>query len=270
MIRACVIGNSHVAAFRHARDNIHQAHPDFSVDFFGVAFPHVDGLACNVDGVFGVDRASSLAVGIQPNRVRAAVLNINEQPSIDLSAYDAAFNVGQYVKLKDIFRTIARYDVDGFPDRKRPGRMSRAAFEAMVREIVDDHIPDWIANMAGATRSWASIVPFLSAACLDDEGSEYQYLRHIVPDADAVAPIIAFVHQVIRERFTALGVTYIPQRRNTTPHMVVTATEHSAGSRRFGGAGEAHDARDYIHMNTAYAASCFDEFAEQVRTALAA
>lgn len=269
MIKVCVTGNSHVAAFKHAQAAIKGAHPGFAVDFFGVAFPHVDGLACNADGVFGVDRALSLAAGIQPHRVRAAVMVINEHPSIDLSDYDAAFHVGQYVKVKDILRIIAGYDVDGFPDRNRPGRMSFAAFEAMVQEIVDDHIPDWIGNLAGATRAWASIVPFLSEACLADEGTEYEYLRATAPDAAAIGPIMAFVQDIIGDRFAALGVTYIPQRTSTTPQQVVTAAKHSVGSRRFGGVGETHDARDYIHMNAAYAASCFDEFAYQARAALA-
>jgi hypothetical protein len=235
-----------------------------------VSFPYVDGLACSAEGVFGVDRALALSVGLRPNRVQAVVQQINEREAVDLSQYDAVFFVGHYIKLKDVISMIAVYDIDGFPDRERPGLMSSAAFEAMLREIIRDHVPDWVGNMGRATQVWSSIIPLLSSACLEDEGWEYEYLRSTAPDAAAIAPIMEWVQQMISDRFAELGITYIRQCVSTMPQVVVTAQAHSKGSRRLTGTAEEHEDRDYIHMNAGYAALCFDDFAVQVRAAMAA
>lgn len=265
MKKVCIIGSSHVAAYTNAKAQIAKTHPDFSVDYFGVSFPHVEGLACDAKGVYGLDRALAQSKGLRGNRAQAAVQRINERASIDLSQHDAVFYVGHYIKLKDVIRLIAVYDIDGFPDRGRSGLMSRAAFEAMTREIIHDHIPDRLGNMGRATRTWVSIIPLLSSACLEDVGSEYDYLRTVTPDALAIAPIMAWIQQMIGERFYELGITYIQQHPRTTPQLIVTERTYSQGSRVFGETAEEHGARDYLHMNADYAAMCFDDFAEQVR-----
>ncbi|MGB0505163.1 MAG: hypothetical protein ACPGGK_03115 [Pikeienuella sp.] len=267
-MKVCIIGNSHVAAFTNAGASLRAKYPSFKIDFFGVSFPHNDGIACDANGVYGPDRALAEEVGLRPARVMRQVRAVNGADSVDLTQYDAVYLVGHYIKIKDIFRIIAVNDIDGFSDRAMPCQMSRAAFEDMAREIILTHVPDRLGLIADAAPTWVSIVPFLSADCLSDEGTEYAYLRRVLHGGHELTPMIDTIHSLIAERLNALNLRYIPQRSETAPQTVVTESAFSVGSRHFGEDGAAHETRDYMHMNADYAALCFDDFATLALTAI--
>jgi hypothetical protein len=260
-MKVCIIGNSHVAAFTNAEAALNAKYPSTEIDFFGVSFPHVDAIACNKDGMYGLDNALAAKIGLRPARVLRQIQAVNNVDAVNLLQYDAVYLVGHYIKIKDIIRMIAGNDIDGFADRAMPGLMSRAAFSDMAREIINTHIPDHVGLISKSAKTWVSIIPFLSADCLADEGTEYEYLRRVLHGDHDLRPIMDLIQGMIKERFAELGLCYIPQRATTAPQYVVSEAALSTGSRQFGKDGVSHETRDYMHMNATYAAQCFDDFA---------
>lgn len=262
-MKVCVFGNSHVAAYKTAEAELCAAYPSWQIDFFGAPFPQVDGLACDARGIYGPDQTLMAAAGLRPRGVARMLRDVNGREALPLGEYDAAFLVGHYVKVKDIIRMIADNDIDGYDDGARACRMSRAAFTAMASEIIATHIPESLAHMAGATKVWVSIIPFLSSACLEDDGTEYGYLRRAVASGADITPQMVLVHQLLAKRFAEVGLAYLPQPQATAPQQILTDARFSRGSRRLV-ANEAHGARDYLHMNAAYAVACFDDFTARI------
>ena len=261
-MKLCVFGSSHVASFKLAEAEISARYPAAKIDFFGAPQPVFSSMKCGADGVFRPDPELVAANRQRPRVVARGLKEINGAAALDLRRYDAAFLVGRQINMADILRLLADYDVDGFPDRGRDGMMSAAAFDALARDVIAANAPDDMANIAKATKAFAAVFPATSAAALDDPAPEFDYLRDLSGDPEALRPALDRVHALIAERFAELGLRYVRQRAETAPGGLVTRAEHSVGSRRLAGAGELHDDRDYAHMNETYARLCFDDFAE--------
>lgn len=266
----CIFGNSHVAAYKTAEATIRAAHPDLSLTFFGVPWPISDIFTITGDGRFAPDAGLTADAGIRWRPMIRRVKKINEQGDIDLTAFDAVLFAGHDIRMRDILKLLAQTDVDGFAERGRPCLMSRAGFEAIIADIVDNQMPDDFANMAKAARCAIATVPHQSERCLDDPRDHYDDMRALAATPADLDAVMAEIDRIVGERFAALGITYIPQRAATTSMGFLSCARHSEGSRRLIKPDVEFDDSDYIHMNAAYAAESFNDFAAFARTAPAA
>lgn len=259
-MKVCVLGNSHVAKYTNASVDLAKSYPDLSIDYFGVSYPRVLGMLCDERGHYRVDASLAKASGQRPARILRSIRMVNDREYVDLNEYDAVFFVGNYIKLKDIFRIFAEYDIDRYPGRQKAHLMSLAAFDEIVDEIVQSHIPTWIKHMSNATNVYASIMPFLSEDCTKSTNPEYDYLRSATSRTVGLPSLMERVHKKIETKLSNCGAKYIRQRKETISKEILTKSRFSIGSRVFGLDADAHPKDDFIHMNAEYAKTSFKDF----------
>lgn len=265
MKKVCILGNSHVAAYKTAEADIAAAFPDLELSYFGVAWPQIDACACSPEGAFGLQRSAAAAVGLNWRSTVKQVQKINSRTHVAVGEYDAALLVGRDIRMREILQLLATTDIEGFADRGRPNLMSRAAFEAFVADLAVQAFSDDLAHLAGASRCATMIMPYLSAACLTDDRARYDDIRALAAQPADLHAVMSLVDDIARRRCAEIGLTYLPQKRETLVDGFLTAPDHSVGSRGLLRDGAAHPEQDYRHMNGAYALRGMEDFAAFAR-----
>ncbi|MGB0851719.1 MAG: hypothetical protein ACPGSI_00390 [Pikeienuella sp.] len=259
-MKVCILGNSHVAAYKSAEADIAASFPDVEASYFGVSWPHIDACVCSADGAFGLQRAAADAVGLNWRGTFKHVRTINGRAMVNAAEFDAVFIVGRDIRMREILQLLATTDIEGFADRGRATLMSHAAFAAFITDLAKQAFPDDFAHLGAATRCAATIMPYLSAACLADERARYDDIRALEAAPADLDAVMGVVDDVVSARCKELGITYLPQRRDTMLNGILTAPEYSSGSIGLANGGAAHDAKDYRHMNARYAHVAVEDF----------
>lgn len=240
MSKIIVVGNSHVAAIKHAWNALPTSERRHDVRFFAAHGPHFGKLALTPALQFGLTRRRAIAEPDVAKRVR----EINGAPRIDLSRADLVVWAGYLWPLTPLARLMAQFDVDGLREAGSACRLSREAFDAICADFAGSRIPRerW--------RNWTGpklilhMRPLPVEDCLEATNPVYSPWQRIVPAPTGAQAVLNAFLDCFEATVAPLGIEVLRQPAESQSPSGLTKREYS---REFPG-----KPREYNHMNPRY------------------
>lgn len=248
MTDVVLIGNSHTAAVRQAQRFAEDKLDGLRIRYF--VAPQMNHAAYSLRNGrwFGPDDPDSLT----PDFI-AKLKAMNGATEIDIGSADFVVALGFNTSATTLLWFLARNDVDGLRDTGADTRISRAAFEAMLEDIVLRNLPEdssWFAPEGAkvihvaAPRPTETIVRQSQFAPLEEDDS-------------GLAEALEMLDAAWLRAMKARGIRYVPQPRLSIAANGLTAFPFSV---------QAHDterlvnvAEDFKHMNPEYGRLVWNE-----------
>ncbi|MEO0668228.1 MAG: hypothetical protein AAFZ99_09965 [Pseudomonadota bacterium] len=253
MIRVACIGNSHLAAFKEAREEIEGRYPDVRLQFFGLPNPvffrskRVDGTALKTE--HPVD--DSLDQLINPDAPHA----------LPLDRFDVVLLTSHSFYLSHFFKGMAGLDLLGYPQsNERTPLTSLPCALDMIRDGAQHYaarIRRFFPNLPNLVVIQA---PFPSSEAVRISTDLAQISTH-----PACKILFDGYQRVLAETCVNEGLHFSPAPNEVLKQPFFTKAEYA---RAKGLADpDAATLSDHIHMNTRYAADVFAVFHTNVLTA---
>ena len=264
-MKVLAIGNSHLAALRSAAKAVESGRDGVSLAYFGVPQsriawfePDAGRIALRLPGENDPARTA---------RRRATALKLNGAEEVGLDGVDAILMAG-LVRSGDTVKTlIASADIDGYPDRKRPGLMTTEAFDAFCDSLIDQEIPaaNW-REATGGLPVYAYAKPHWGGAGVEDIGEGSFAYRHLLARPEGVEAIYQRYLDRLSPRLLEAGIIFLDQPEATRAPVLRTQPQFSRGSRRLTGANQAHPDDDRSHMNADFGKIAMEEFLSRLES----
>ena len=231
----CIIGSSHVGAVKQAEAQIMAVFSDVSLDWFalpGGAFRR--GTVTN--GVYSANP--------QNDAEAAVIAKVNGGLSRDLKPYGALWVIGHRFGLGAVLQAWL----------SEPSTKARTA----MRDLVGDSVARIKARFGTDTRLTVSPAPYPALRVRQDGPHHEARIAAILTRDDADA-ICADYESAIQNALADAGCTFQPQPAHTRARAFTTDNIYLRDARDF----RAPDDRttDLRHMNAAYGAALFTDFA---------
>lgn len=245
-----IVGTSNIGALKYASPDIGAAHPDLMLRFWGL--PGGKFAACAVDAA-GVLRPA-------PGDRDAIKLakRINGTEGVDLSAVDATLIIAGVMGLPQLLFMACGYDVVDWPHRGDKPLLSEAAFHAAMDEAIGTAADDLARRFQGIAPLYVARAPYPTTRVTRRGPLRLEPYATIASHKDA-ARIEALYTAALARALSARGMTLIPQPADTIAAPFLTRPEFGEGAGDFRAAKRVLD--DHRHMNAAFGASLFREFA---------
>lgn len=245
-MKICVLGDSHLAAFKLAWDELKgmwQANTE--LEFYGIAG------ADFISKVFLEDRC---LVPKTEGGKRSFYNTSGGQEKLDISSYDAAIIVGLDCKinyLSDVFTTHKTYDM---PPSSSSYNNHVISLSCLTQVSMDSIRHSSMFQIAGLIRSIVEIpiyvvpCPLPSVECLNDTSVKSYSLS-----LNACESVLSCYYKSISDICNIHCAIFIPQPISTIERFIFTRNTFSRGSVRLGGNLKTmHPDNDYAHMNKEY------------------
>ena len=251
-MKICVLGNSHLAAFKLGWEKIAGDYPDVSVDCFGLGrntFRHTE----LKDGAI---------VPTKPELVEKMKLFSGGHASIPVAKYDAFVVVGLLAGMIRLMRYLPGHGIAG----EMEDRPQIVSYE-MMQDAWDEYVNSTpMPHLIGLLRevSDAPILHFMrplrSSAILDEDNTRAQFFRSMAASGDM--PYANALLARLMEPHLNGHMIAIPQPEETTVGGVLTDKRYSVGSTLLRDEGTEHGDDDVSHMNADYGAVCMAQALE--------
>ena len=238
-LNLCILGNSHMAAFKLAWEAIKQDYPDVRITFFG-----------GIKGVVSRLHVEDGAIVPDNGRIRESLLWTSGGLDRITGDYDAFLLIGMGLSYE---RLVHMFKNHRLPDMIETLKHSvQPISEAYLRAASEDFY-----SASGAVQNVEHVhaitsapvfyipCPLVSERALDD--ASYAYWR-FVKGRDYMMNVYNSMLDRLRERCTV-----VPQPEETVVDGIFTKGKYCVGAVRLEkGLDRAHDVRDYVHMNAEF------------------
>lgn len=248
MMRLAILGNSHLAALRLAWRTLHTQYPGVEITFFGGIAPVFNRMSFDARGRFGLHDADLLETGY-----REQTLHSFGALALDLSGFDALALCGWRYDLGALAQLADMVDIDGLLTTGAERRLSRPAFEAMIRALAEASVPDpaWQERV----RAPRFLLPRpRPPRHMLDSGAKAPSLW-VRLTARNVAPVLAAMDRALGQAGAAQGWNVCVQPPRTLAACGLTDDPFSINPPRFGNLNRARPTDDCEHMNATYGAA---------------
>lgn len=241
-MRICFLGNSHLAALKHAQ-----------------AQGLVDGAGddiCYFGAIAGAFRQMKLSEGLitTPNTEMALMTSDNRYSALPVKEFDALVFHGNWFSLPEFL--IGCAEVDFLPDRASSAFVANLAVQYVSSRSRILRVPRRVARRT-------SIPVIVSGVPLFARSKDF-FGSHPITETRLERIETAFV-----QAFHRLGITLLRLPTEAITDNVYTREENSVGAVRLReGLEEMHPVRDYRHMNSAYGALVLRDALAAARVAL--
>jgi hypothetical protein len=239
--RLCLIGNSHLSAFRRGWSALPEPPDGITATFFGSLRDTLKLLEIE-DGKL-VAKAAQLRANLE--------LTSNGLHEIDPAAYDAFVLVGLYVSMKRVNRF---YRYHRFFGQTITGTATLLRRQVAVETLLAEFSRTRMAEMSRTLRLltdkpiYAFAEPFWAASARGPNQKPF-------PDGASVAQIF---NETVAASLEPHNVRFLPQPAETIHDFNQTADEFNIPDwDRKLRPGQSPDDKDYVHMNTAFGVLCW-------------
>jgi hypothetical protein len=248
-MKICVLGNSHLAAFKLGWEQIAQATPGVTVDFFGLGRNTFRHTALQEGAI----------VPTKPELVEKMRLFSGGHDRIEPARYGAFVITGLVVGLPRVLRFLSGHGIAGeVADRPQivSYEMFQDAFDAEINATPMPHLVDMIRQV-----SQGPIINFMrplrSAVILEEDKRRKAFYEAQIASGDM--PYAADLLDRLMTPHLKGAMVALRQPEETTVGGVLTDKRFSVGSTRLRDESEAHDEDDISHMNGDYGAICMTQ-----------
>lgn len=249
-MRIVVIGNSHLAAFKLAWDDLADNYQDVRLVFFGSAGEEMRSKVAIEDDCL---------VAVTEEARNDFYFTSGGLTKIDFSDFDAVLLIGMGCRMLPLYSALKSHRVYDAPSSSLPSRKKasyRTISAACIAQICMDQMKNTsLFQILSLIRSVSNIpafiipCPFPSEACAYDDRARWAFLKRIASKT---------VQQSYYEGLACLcrsfAATLITQPDTTITGLLFTKEELSVGSVRFDDhlLTTLHNETDYVHMNRDY------------------
>lgn len=252
MRRILVIGNSHMAALRSAKDRIAAAYPMLDITYFGVPGNRFNASDVGLDGVF--------RTAADDPKARRMAKKINGRADIDLQQFDNVLVVGPRFRLMRVLRMTERTEVAEWARGNGDRLVSEAFFDAGLRRLAQDGADEVAVQFATSHPITVAAAAFPTEDVLQG-GPFHDRLLAEVSGHIHCGRIFRRYQKAVHDALLNNGLRYLPQPDETLAGPFLT-------NRAF--ATEATDLRDgdrpvadKRHMNAEYGFLLFQAYAKE-------
>lgn len=245
-MKICVLGNSHLAAFKLGWEQIAHGYPGVTADFFGMGrdtFKHTK-------------LENGEIVASKPELVEKMKLFSGGKSAIPVAEYDAFVVVGLVAGMIRLLRYLPGHGIAGeMEDRPQivSYEMVQDTWDEYVATTPMPHLIDMLREVSDAP-----IVHFMrpmrSSAILDDDSARARFFQTMIESGD-----MPYAHDLlarVMEPHLKGRMVNVPQPVETTVGMALTDKAFSIGSTTLRDEDLQHDDDDVSHMNADYGAIC--------------
>lgn len=255
-LNLCILGNSHMAAFKLAWEAIKKDHPDVSITFFG-----------GIKGVVNRLHVEDGAIVADNDRIRESLLWTSGGLDRITGDYDAFLLIGMGLSYERLVRMLKSHRLPSMIKTLKHG--IQAISETYLQAATEDFY-----SASGAVQNVERVraitsapvfyipCPLFSERALDD--ASYAYW-HFAKGGDHMLNVYNSMLDRLRERCTV-----VPQPEETVVDGIFTKGEYCVGAVRLeNGLDRLHDVRDYRHMNAEFGEISLRDALAIIRKALA-
>lgn len=239
-MKLCVIGNSHLAAFRIGLTKAPDLFPDLDVEFFGAKGVGLKALRVR-DGRM---------VARSPKISEQLSMTSGGKTSIDPKAYDAFLIVGLNAGAASLMKCARRHRTVQMVAKSTPSHLvSDAMFDIAARELLEGAV---FLQVVDQLRQIVADRPIVVAANPCPSWDIVAAEPDPWADADLVGPRLAAIWEEKKRKVSAdLGVEFVEQPDETLKNGFFTREEFAHGSVRLRLTAE-HEDGEFNHMNADY------------------
>ena len=251
-MKLCMIGNSHLGAFKLGWDKIRADYPDVAPEFFGLArhtFRHTE----LVDGAIHPTK---------PELVEKLQMISGGQDRVPLADFDAFIVVGFTRGVTKILRYITDHGIAGeMNDRSQliSFEMLQEAWTEYMESTPGPHVLRLIRQVSDAPVVIHKRA-MLSAGMLDKESTRGEFYKSMAASGDA--PYAADLLNRLMAPHLDDNMIAISQPEETVWRGVLTKKKYSVYSKPLLESYNAHAEDDVTHMNAHYGATCMAQALE--------
>ncbi|MFV2053269.1 hypothetical protein [Aliiroseovarius sp. YM-037] len=252
MKRILVIGNSHIAALRAAKDRIADAYPMLDITYFGVPGNRFNASDVGLDGVF--------RTAADDPKARRMAKKINGQADIDLQQFDNVLVVGPRFRLTRVLRMTVSTEVAEWARSNGERLVSESFFNEGLRQLAQDGADEVAVQFATSHPITVAAAAFPTADVLPD-GPHHDRLLAQVSGHMHCGRIFRRYQKAIHDALLNNGLRYLPQPVETLAGAFLTDSAFAT---------EATDLRDgersvadKRHMNAEYGFLLFQAYAKE-------
>ncbi|WP_370402255.1 hypothetical protein [Sulfitobacter sp. JB4-11] len=258
MTRVLIIGSSHIGALKNAEGAFADAHPDITVDFFGMRGPAFLKGQMNAEGVFHPHAKNDAD--------RDLILKANGMAEVATASYDRVVLIGHRFGFNEVAGMLEHHDVLGFDSAGHGQALEPGLLEDVIDTMIDVTFPALMAALAPAARPMIIALAPYPAQSITARAPQMEMARELAafwahPAADAV---FEMWQTALRSRIAAAGHEWLEQPADTVAGPFATEPRFAKAPGNFDGS--AMKASDHRHMNAEYGLAVLTALVHRLKT----